>query len=343
MSVQRRPKGSYFDLLTVDGCSRVFSAYDLGDVLAIESLIVENSVIVNLLERSETSRKTVVRTTTGSYFLKQVPWYCAEPALVESSASFASACAAEGLPVPVVHRTRDGALFAEHDGGLFTVSDLAVGMVYSGSAREVAASANVLARMHQVGASCDLPAERPTTTTRWIAEEHIELARRISKERGESTPVFDALCGMLDTVECPSALQQYPVHGDFIPWNIAYNADGSVAALYDFDNASMDSRLHDVGEALVAWAALDFSGKHAGLAADIRGSIDESVSAQFLQAYEQVAPLAAEEREALCSHVLGAWWEALLLGYVKGEIPCSELRKLAELPAAVEEWSKHVL
>ncbi len=343
MSVQRRPKGSYFDLLTVDGCSRVFSAYDLGDVLAIESLIVENNVIVNLLERSETSRKTVVRTAAGSYFLKQIPWYCAEPALVEFSASFANACAQEGLPVPMVHRTRAGALFAEYDGGLFTVSDLAVGMLYNESLQQVVASGDLLARMHRVGASCDLPAKGPITTTRGIAEEHIELARRISKERCESTSVFDALCEMLDAVDCPHALQQYPVHGDFIPWNIAYNSDDSIAALYDFDNASMDSRLHDVGEALIAWAALDFSGRHAGLAPEIRCSIDESVSLRFLQAYELMAPLTSNERDALCSHVLGAWWEALLLGYVKGEIPCSELDKLMDLPAAVEEWSKHVL
>ena len=156
MSVKRRPKNSYFDLLTTADCARVLSAYDLGEVVAIESLIVSSDAIVNLLERSETSRKTVVRTTCGSFFLKQIPWYCAQQELVTFSATLANTCSKNGLPVPAVHRTRNGELYTEYDDCLFTVSDLVVGAQYDGTQKLTRSSASVLAQMHNLGRSCNL-------------------------------------------------------------------------------------------------------------------------------------------------------------------------------------------
>lgn len=343
MNVQRRPKDSHFDLLTVADCAQVFSDYELGDVLSIESLIVANGYIVNLLERSETSRKSAVYTTEGAYFLKQVPWYCARSGLVGFSSTFSNACSKAGIPAPRVYDTRRHKPCTEHRGCLFTVSDLVVGGLYRGEDRQILSSGSVLARMHSLGRSFDQNIWGPQADTMTIVEDHIELASRIANEHGLRSDVFEALGKMRDSLAQPHYLRKYPVHGDFIPWNLAFGDDGDVVAIYDFDNASWDSRLHDVGEAIVAWAALDFSGSHAGLNPQIRCRIDREVSAKFLESYQNILPLEDDECRALPSFVLGAWWEAVLLGYVKGEVPLTELDKLPELSFEVERWEKDVL
>lgn len=339
MSLIKRPKSSQFDLIQVDECKRILSQYDLGTLVRIGSLIVADNNIVNLLERSETSRKFSVYTTKGIFFLKQVPWYCNEIEKIQFSTSYSNFLNMKGLPVPYIFSTKRGANYADTDFGRYTIAELKTGAMFCGDSSEIRSSAEQLALMHKVseGEVSDFVGERNSPTK--VLDEHLNLASKIASERQEDGRIFDSLKQSSHFTSL--CLKEYCVHGDFIPWNLAYSG-GKVCAVYDFDNACIDSRLHDLGEAIVAWSALDFANRSAQLRPKALARINSASAYCFYEAYESVYPLRDEEKDNLGIYIISAWWEALLLGYIKGEIPITEMCKLPHLIDVAMEWSKNV-
>ena len=335
-----KPRDVEFDLLDRATVEAVVSQYDVGELLRIDSLVIYGDNVLNLLERSQTSRKMALSCDRGRYFLKQVPWYCESRAQRRFSAGLAEYLSSAGIPAPRVLLTTRGEQYAQVDGAWYTLHELLMGETYSFKSGQNLAAAETLAYFHAASAGFIPEPDAPTMSLQAVVASHVELAMRVGSERGDDVSPLAAACSHSLLSVSTSALPRVPVHGDYIPWNLAFDGErNAVRAVYDFDNACMDSRLHDVGESIVAWSCLDYVGSSSELAHQPRTYIETELASAFLRAYDSVLPLSDCERGFLPAFVLGAWWEAVLLSYVKGEQSTEVFAALPVLVESVERWA----
>ena len=334
MSTIRRPKGSQFDLFDMHIVQDILSHYDLGEALGLKTLIIDGGIVVNLMERSDTSKKVVVRCESGNYFLKQVPWYCNNIQQLGFSLEFENHLFNSGFSTPRPVRAKSELLYSEYQKTKFILFELMPGSLFSYKKIECIKSAEALAELHKISEKWKFPETAPRSSLLQIVDEHITLAKQLATERNEyasNQELFNVLSSVsIDTfnIKCHKHI---PVHGDYIPWNIGYQ-HGVVSSVYDFDNASVDSRMHDIGEAITAFFALRYAGNSAALTrTDILTDIAAENIAEFLNAYETVLPLSVSEKKLLPEYIAGAWWESLLLGYIKGELPIEVMSVLPNL------------
>ena len=318
MGLKKRPKSSQFDLIEITECEKIIDQYSIGEIVRIESLIVSDENIVNLLERSETSRKFSVVTTKGRFFLKQIPWYCDSAEKILYSAGLVNYLHCASLAVPKIFKTNNGMIFAETETGKYTVSELRTGALYNYSFEEIESSAKFLARMHKETRDWAEKLTGEYNSPEKVFSEHIELAKNIANERCENVKIIEKIeKEFINHIYSPD-MELFAVHGDYIPWNIGYR-NQSVFAVYDFDNACVDSRLHDLGEAIIAWSALDFANRSAQLNPLPNYVINNHRANTFFNAYVNAFPLSSEEYQHMAVYLIIAWVEALLLAYIKGE------------------------
>ena len=335
MPVKRKPVELEFDLFNETLLNAVVTNYDIGHLLEANSIVFEGNRIVILGEKTQTSRKMVIEASKGYYFLKQIPWYCDDLQSIMFSHKFSNYLAEKGFPVPRLLTSNSGNTWVEIEGAKFTLSEYVVGYPYQGTPAENGTIAKTLAQIHLTGLQCIFDCETPHESLFDIVVNHIDLAR----QQPTCTPCISRI---LDTLEdysyqyfiTPETLPQYPVHGDFIPWNLAIEHE-LVVAIYDFDNSCMDSRLHDLGEALVAFFALDYLGQSSQLKKGIKLNPPAEEMYAFLQSYQATSPLSPLEAKSLPLYVLGAWWESILLSFIRGEQDVESMQKIVELPEVV--------
>jgi Ser/Thr protein kinase RdoA (MazF antagonist) len=132
--------------------------------------------------------------------------------------------------------------------------------------------------------------------------------------------------------QLPGEVGDQPVHGDFIPWNVAYDERGEICAVYDFDNACYGSPLRDLGKALSSFHLLPYTGFTTALRelpAVPPREFPEMDS--LLDAYRRERPLSGRELEQLPDYAVGGFVASVLLSLVRGEQP-----RLT--PTALRKW-----
>lgn len=169
------------------------------------------------------------------------------PADVVRQGRIMSALHAEGIPVPRVHacgtdpEVLDGTPFLLVEAVDGVRAEIAVGRTDSATLAE--ATVAVLRRMHEVptartGIGEDPPADPRTEVDRW--------SRLMSRAPKELDVFGETLVQRLrDT--CPPEGRATLVHGDFTYGNVLYRDDGTVAAVIDWEIASIGQSLIDLG------------------------------------------------------------------------------------------------
>ncbi len=338
MPLKSKPIELEFDLFDETLLNTVVANYDVGNLLEANSVVLEGDRIVILGEKTQTSRKMAVETSKGRYFLKQIPWYCDDLQSVAFSHKLTIHLAQAGLPVPRLLTSSSGTTWIEIKGSKFTLTEYIAGNSYQGKTAENQTIAQTLAKIHLAGSQCNFDVQSPHESLPQIVASHINLAR----QQPTCTP---GVSRILDTLEAycqqsliiPESLPLFPVHGDFIPWNIAFH-NNEVTAIYDFDNCCMDSRLHDLGEAIVAFFALDYLGQSSQLRKGIRLNLPVKETHAFLQNYQAISRLSNLELKWLPVHVLGAWWESILLSFIRCEQDEHIMQQILGLPGIVSDW-----
>lgn len=338
MSVARgKPPRLEFDLIEESLAEEIVRAYGVGPLLGAAPLVMEGGRVMLLSERSTTSRKIVLLTEFGKVFLKQVPWYCDEPSRIRFVHDLMTHLSDSGLSVPRLLRTPFGESWVEMRGERYTLSEYLPGPPYSGIPWQDRASAETLACLH--AATLDyVPGPLPhRENLETIVRSHALLALQGPKlDRIASKGIEWVAEQSFRLFGSLSSMPLSPVHGDFIPWNLAFNS-GRIVAIYDFDNSCLDSRLHDLGEAIIAFFALDYVGRSSQLSKRGWTQPEAHRVRSFLETYEAMLPLRTEEKELLALYVLGSWWECLLLAYIRNERPQERIEDVKYLPSCVRE------
>lgn len=336
--VSRRPRSHALQYLRDEVLDDIAASFGLGTVRSARLAVGTAGDAFALADRGATAAKVVLRCEHRTAFVKRVPWYVSDAGL-ELGLGLAEVARRNGVPVPEVLRSTAGLRFCTVGSERFVVSEFLPAGSYDGSDGALQAVARTLGGLHRAARTLPL-AGTVTCNPRSTVEQHLELLEDV-----ESVPMPAALRDVLPLLPARCSESLVVVHGDFIPWNLGFSPGGTVMAVYDFDNASEDVRLHDLAEALVACFALRFRGRNARLREPgFHLGDDPEAMGRFLSAYEESSwPLSAGEREDLWLHALANLWECLLLARVRREIDDDSLGLPPTHIEAIHDWCARAL
>ena len=208
--------------------------------------------------------------------------------------------AAHGVPTAPVVRTRDGRDRVVDDEGVpWLLTGFVEGEEYDfGRPAQAEAAGALLARFHEAAAAfagdAPGPEHKPSLAACWAAphDDLEELGRLIDGDVAEELRYLRARWTEVLGDWPWTLLERLPsgcLHGDFHGRNVIYAGD-EVAGLLDFDDVDRGPYAYDV-----AGAAVKFGREGRGSALGLR----PAVLRRFLDGYESVRVLTAEERSAL--------------------------------------------
>lgn len=269
------------------------------------------------------SPKWIIDTARGRWVLRVRPAEFARREFVEFDHAALSRLAAAGLPVPRPLPRPDGSTWLCRDGLVYEMLSWVEGEPFvEGDEEAIEDLGRTLARFHQVPHG-DLPPGkrgRPREDHPDLMAPYLDQLRDLARTT-EERRVLDRIGMELDTVRRElddGLLPKLPValiHGDAHPGNIRFRGS-RVAAIYDFDYLSVQSRTRDVIDGLMFFATRRRSPMDPN---DIRSmtqafTFDPARSVILLRGYQQVFPLSEDERRAMPLLIRSRWVQMRLRG-----------------------------
>ncbi|MEM4254624.1 MAG: phosphotransferase [Candidatus Woesearchaeota archaeon] len=275
MPVQEKKIDSTLGILPDELLDKVMQKYDITrwQILPFFSL---NETILDLNRRTETSRKVLIKHKNQVFFLKEVPWYCAEKKFVSYEFAFQQYLHHCGFPIPTIQKTSDGNLFVElkDEKKFYFLQDFVNGISWSRDSTQTENAGNALAKLHHFSARflkkthfCEKP---PRENIFSLAQKMLDLVKRILKRSGKIYTMND-FCNyysystrILKSAKKLAYEKGYgktllPVHGDYNPFNMLFKKKThEVIAVFDFDNSCLDDPVHDLAEGLVRFSLIKY-------------------------------------------------------------------------------------
>jgi homoserine kinase type II len=247
--------------------------YDLGSVLSFKGIAegVENS---NFL----------LRTEAGNFILTLYEKRVAETDL-PFFLGLMEHLAERGIRCPLPVKARDGKALRMVAGRPAAIISFLEGMwIRRPQTAHCAALGRALAEMHEAGR--DFPMRRPNALSRdgWRPLFELSRARADTVEPGLEAFVAAELA-FFDSA-WPDGLPDGVIHADLFPDNVFF-LKGGLSGLIDFYFACNDLLAYDLAICLNAWCF------------EPDNSFNVTKGRALIKSYEEVRPLAPEEREAL--------------------------------------------
>lgn len=308
--------------------SQVLAAYEVGKLL-------------ELTPAGGTAGRTwKVTTTQGEYFLRRRGARTSGEARLAFDHGLRAHLVARGIPTVAALKTAAGQVWLRRPEGVYELYPFVVGRPFDPQQRgELLSAAQALARFHQAAAQYR-PAGPPepiaqytnlgfssATSTRMddpqLQRENL-LAVRSLATNPEEEALVDRFLARVDEQERHYAGAAYAplggwvIHGDYTPANLLFSEAGQVAGIFDLDWAVPGARCRDVADGLYFFATLPRRID----AADIwsltdAAQFDPERCAAFLRAYQEIAPLAPAELDAIPRAFAGRWISIRLEGMAK--------------------------
>jgi len=271
VSGNAKPTDLSIGVFADDQLDRVQHAYGLRSLLVLPFFALNGSII-DLRRRTETARKALLETERGVLFLKELPWYCSSERFAHFQSELLAGLADEGATVVAPLATASGRRFF-HDrltGSIFLLQPYLDGRSWTGGVEEARSAGTALAALHDCGSRVTSEAFPGMRDVFASARELVGLLpdnwSGPASARGDVASLADSALAAVDRCRREAYAAGYgravvPVHGDYNPFNIVFDpGSSSVTAIVDFDNACLDDRAHDLGEALVRFAWVNYRG-----------------------------------------------------------------------------------
>ena len=249
-----------FTPVSVEDAKVFLSAYDLGEVVDLQGVAegVENSNF-KLVTTRGTFALTLFEKRVAE---KDLPYYLG---LMEHLAQ-------RGIPSPLPHRDRSGALIGRLNGRAAAVVDWLKGAwLREPTMDEVRRAGRVLAQLHLAGRDFPLVLPNAMGLDSWV-----RLAERCAaKAQGEAAAMLAVLTAEIDRLrrDWPCGLPSGPIHADMFPDNVLFDG-GEVSGVIDYYFACNDAFAYDLAVTINAWGFTP------------TGAPDPVLSAALIEGYE---------------------------------------------------------
>ena len=307
----------------------VLDAYSLGAVQEISSA-------------GGTAGKTwKVVTAAGNFFLRLRGVRTSSEARLRFDHGLRAHLVERGVPTAAAMTRQDGAQWLRTEDGVYELYPFIDGRAFNpGRLAEVASAGRALAQYHQVAAEFAPPstAEEPIAqyTTLGFSDavsgrmddpelqlENMAEVRNLAAddcERGLVDWCMDRVEEMRHAYGGTAfeRLTGWVIHGDYTPANLLFSEEGDVVGIFDLDWALPGARCRDVADGLYFFATRPRTIDSADIwSLTDAAEFDAERCAVFLDGYQQVAPLRAEEIEAVPRAFAGRWFSIRLEGMAK--------------------------
>lgn len=308
--------------------SQVLAAYEVGQLL-------------HLVPAGGTAGRTwKVITTRGEYFLRRRGARTSGEVRLAFDHGLRAHLVALGIPTVAALQTTTGQIWLRRPEGVYELYPFVTGRPFDPHQHgELVSAAQALARFHQAAAQYR-PAGPPESIAQYTAlgfssavsgrmddpqlqRENLLAVRKLATNPAEEALVdrFLARVAEQDRTYAGAAyapLEGWVMHGDYTPANLLFSAKGQVVGIFDLDWAVPGVRCRDVADGLYFFATLPRRID----AGDIwsltdAAQFDPDRCALFLRAYQEIAPLAAAELDALPRAFAGRWISMRLEGMAK--------------------------
>ncbi|MCK4918619.1 MAG: HAD hydrolase-like protein [Candidatus Pacebacteria bacterium] len=288
---------------------------------------------------SFTSRKAVLTTDKGVFFLKEKPLYCSDNISRNIAANFQLFLSKNLNYIPSILSTRNKKLYIEWKNRFFFLTEFKKGRVFNGSSNDIKNILKVLRCFQDVAATFKIQNLVVKKTESYkvipcvsLIEEYVYtksdklLFRRI-------TNVIENLKSQYNTVKKTNYVMS---HGDFALFNVILNKR-KVVAINDFDNACYLPRIHDLAEFLVSATLVYYIGPLTNLNTPVFVTPKETVFNQILNYYLTHFNLQPEDILLLPIIAEIVWLEILLLAVMKEDYT------LSDITPAIKKLEKNIL
>jgi len=286
---------------------------------------------------SFTSKKLILHTSKGDFFLKEKPQYCSNELALKRSAHFQDYVSSRMEIVPKILSTRTKDYYIYWSGRYYFLADYKKGRHYNGSPKDIGAMIDGLNAFQKIGNDYlsiykDSRQEELTHhESPDVSSGIIDVQKKIKTENDglvfqEIISLYENLCSEYATF----TKEKYTMaHSDFILFNLILDESG-VVAINDFDNVKVLPRIHDMAEFLVSATLLNYIAPITNLKLPIQINPEAVLFKYILERYISDFKLSDAEKKLLGTVTEIIWLWSIVLAVFKEDYSLSDLKPAIE-------------
>ena len=285
---------------------------------------------------SFTSKKLILHTSKGAFFLKEKPQYCSNKLALKRSAHFQDYVSSRIEIVPKILSTRKN-YYIHWSGRYYFLADYKKGRHYNGSPKDISAMIDALNVFQKTGAAYldTYKDSRQGEMTRYespdVASGVIDVKKKVKTENDNL--IFQEIVSLYKDLSSEYATfskEKYIMaHCDFILFNLILDESG-VVAINDFDNVKVLPRIHDMAEFLVSATLLNYIAPTTNLKLPIQVNPEKVLFIYILERYISDFKLSNIEKQLLGTITEIIWLWSLVLAVFKDDYSLSDLKPVID-------------
>lgn len=285
-------------------------------------------------EISLTSKKALIKTDQGTFFLKEKPFYSTKPDALFRSFTFQDYCAKNSDRFIEIIKTKDSAYYLDFEGSIYFITRYIKGNSFNGKIDGLFRMLETIIELRKLGENYLKEYINKKTLLPFNKSYEIILPFSLLKHAvvtKEDKKVFSdlkkALKILTEKFDSYERIKYIMSHGDCILFNFQILNDKAI--LHDFDNAKVLPSMHDVSEFFVSSCLLNYKGSVTNLKLPIFLSCHKNTST--IIAKKIVGHLSKDEISLLpvCIEIIWLW--TLMLSVIKEDYMMTDLIPAIEI------------
>ena len=283
------------------------------------------------------SKETLIQTDTSEkytvsfqnicrYFLKQIPDYASEPKRLQDVNELIITLKENNVPVvsPLIYQDE---CYVKYEGKIWQAFSYQEGNTFPNTRQAKRNTYHFLAQFHS-GSKVHFCTKVPN----YSSMKTPLIFTQILEDMYHPKEIQSALDVLINEVEkfCHKAkndsllldLEYIWIHGDFSPNNIIYNNDQPILLL-DFDNAHINTRVHDIAELYLTSSVFSYKENSTNFSCQIPTIENMKDISEPLILYGSELQLA--ERKVFPTFVKLVYAELIFLGFIRGDFEISKM------------------
>lgn len=273
---------------------------------------------------SFTSRKAILNTNKGTFFLKEKPEYCSDYEKREAAADFQEYLSAHLTNVPNILRTQKEEHYVQWNNRFLFLSEYRPGRIFNGSVNDLESILDSLKEFHKVAKDFEDSNDNVESYELLIPLDLIRGLTHSDQEKEDLLFIEKVLNRIKEEYSHLNKVDYIMSHGDFSLFNVLFDGQ-SVIAINDFDNAQRLPRIQDLTEFLISATLINYLAPLSNLKYPIFLEPEPVKFHTVLNYYKKHFNLTEQERQLLPVLAELVWLDILLLAVLKEDYLISDI------------------